>query len=79
MRHPLGARSSSQHGYGFLGCCYFKNDHIDLIDRCGGCLARPGKAVHVDETRVVVSVVLPDGGVLDFVNRFMTDNPGCVE
>ena len=42
-------------------------------------LARPGKAVHVDETRVVVYVGLPDGGVLYFVDRFMADNPGCVE
>ena len=51
----------------------------DLIDGCGGCPARPGKVVHVDETRVVVCVGLLGGGVLDFVNRFMTDNPGCVE
>ena len=34
-------------------------------------LARPGKVVHVDETRVVVSVGLPDGGVFNFVDRFM--------
>ena len=34
-------------------------------------LARPGKVVHVDEIRVVVPVVLPDGGVLDFADRFM--------
>ena len=35
--------------------------------------------VHVDETRVVVYVVLPDGRVLDFVDRFIADNPGYFE
>uniref|UniRef100_A0A7S1EZW4 B30.2/SPRY domain-containing protein n=1 Tax=Noctiluca scintillans TaxID=2966 RepID=A0A7S1EZW4_NOCSC len=32
-----------------------------------------------NETRVVVPVGLPDGGVFDFVDRFMEDNPGYVE
>ena len=32
-----------------------------------------------NETRVVVPVGLLDGGVFDFVDRFMEDNPGYVE
>ena len=42
-------------------------------------LARPGKAVHVDETRVVVNVGLPDGGMIDVVDHFMETIPGYVE
>ena len=34
----------------------------------------PGKAAHVDETRVVVYVGLPDGEVLDFVGPFRGEN-----
>ena len=37
-------------------------------------LARPGKAVHADETRRKVSVVLPDTGESDVVDRVMTDS-----
>ena len=32
-----------------------------------------------NETRVVVPVGFPGGGVFDFVDRFMEDNPGYVE
>ena len=62
---PLMHSSSAQHGHGFLVCCNLEGDHIvsmtALID-AEVALARPGKDVHADETRVVVSVGLPDGG-----------------
>ena len=54
---PLRHSSSAQHGYGFLACCNFEGDHIDsmsvLVDAVVAP-ARPGKAVHVDETLMVV-------------------------
>ena len=34
--------------------------------------------MHADEIRVEVSVVLLDGGVSDVLDRFMANNPGCV-
>ena len=52
---PFIHNSSAQHGYGFLVCGKFEKDLIFsmtvLID-AEVALARPGKAVHADETRV---------------------------
>ena len=62
---PLIHRSSAQHGYYLVVRCNFEGDHVvsmtALID-AEVALARPGKTVHADETRVEVSVVLADGG-----------------
>ena len=61
-------------------CCNFEGDHIDSyrIDRCEVTLARPRGASKwrkwVAEMVSVIPVALPDEGVSDVVDRFLTDN-----